>query len=200
MARFIPAVLTISLAVPSICSAQIPLGSDTPVPLILDQTITTRTARVGDVVHLHTAVDATIDGRRVPRGTAVVGAVIRARRAGRLHGAAELAIGDFTILGAHATPVAQSATVITALPPPHGPRDFYARQTAAEGAILTGMAAGYGGAWLASQWSHSEETVARTGILAGAATIALVKILPRGADLQLSPGGPIVVAFTARMP
>lgn len=182
--------LTASLATP-LSAAQ----PDQRVRISLDQTVTTRTAKVGDVVRMHTEEDVTIDGRTVPRGAAVRGTVIRAKRAGRIHGEAALAIGDFRILGAGGVPVAVSDGTITALPRPPAPRSFYAAQTDAEGPILTGLAAGYGAAWLASRWSHSEETVARAGLLAGAATIALVKILPRGEDLQLSPGGAIEIGF-----
>lgn len=170
---------------------------NTSVRVVLDQFVTTRTAKVGDVVRMHTVDGTTVDGRSVLRGTAVTGTVVRAKRAGRIHGQAELAIGGFTILGPGGVPLAVSDVVITALPRQRMPRSFYTGQAAAEGPILTGMAAGYGAAWLASQWSHSEETIVRVGAVAGVTTIALVKILPRGEDLQLSPGGPIEIAFAA---
>ena len=175
----------------------LPQRAGAEVYVSLDRTITTRTARAGDAVGFHIVDDVDIDGRFMPRGTRVTGVVLRAKRAGRFHGAADLAIGDLTIASADGTPLARSGVVITAMPRRHDLAGFYARQTASEGAVLTGMAAGYGGAWLASQWSHSEDTIANVGLLTGVTAIALVKILPRGEDLQLSPGGALAVTFTA---
>ena len=176
-------------------SAQTPGAALVPVRVALDQIVTTRTAHVGDVVGLHTVDDAIVDGRMVPRGSPCTATVIRATRAGRLHGVADLAIGAFVVLGPDGTVLARSDSSITALPRRRAYRNYWDMQTDAERTVLTGMGAGYVGAIVASRFSRSEETVVRAGVLSGLAAIVLMKTLPRGPDLAITPGGAIAVMF-----
>jgi hypothetical protein len=192
--------LVATLADPIAGAAQTLVNRGTEVTIVLDQDVTSRTASTGETVRLHTAADVTIGGRFVPRGAAVRATVIRAKRAGRRRRPGELEIGELTILGPDGGPLAESEAVIRVLAPRRVARDFYAKQAAAEGRILTGMAAGYGGAWLASQWADSEDTVAASGLLAGVAATGLMQVVPRGPDLQISRGAEFSFVFGARFP
>lgn len=80
------------LAVPLLgLAAEIPQGAH--VLLRLENSVSTRTARVGDYVYLRTAAPIAADGRIVvPEGSYVQGEVTRSTRSGRVKGRAELAI------------------------------------------------------------------------------------------------------------
>ena len=72
-------------------AAEIPQG--THVLLRIMNTVSSRTARVGDYVYMRTAVPITAEGRiLVPANSYVQGVVAGTRRSGRVSGRAELAI------------------------------------------------------------------------------------------------------------
>ncbi len=72
-------------------AAEIPPGAH--VLLRMENNISTRTAQEGDYVYLRTASPVSVDGQIVlPVGTYVQGVVLHAKRAGRIHGKAQLAI------------------------------------------------------------------------------------------------------------
>lgn len=162
--------------------------------LVLETTVTTRGARVGDPVPLRVADAFVIDGIGIARGSRAHGVVAATRRPGRIRGRGSLAIEITSVTGpdGRALPV---SGMIAALPP-RGPRRFPAD---VEGAILVGMAAGYGTAAMVSQSSTSAETIGGAGAVAGLATGVVVGVLKRGDDLVLSSGA-IVDVPIARIP
>jgi hypothetical protein len=58
-----------------------------------------------------------------------------------------------------------------------------------------GMSAGYGGAGIASIWSHDEETVAGVGLSVGLATAVATAIMTRNRDVEFSNGATLDVVF-----
>lgn len=180
-------------------SAQTP-GAAPTVRVALDQIVSTRTAHVGDVVALHTVDPAVLNGQLVPRGSLCTARVIRAKRAGRFHGHADLAIGKFAVVGPDGTVLARSDASVTALPRRRAYRGYWDMQADAERTVMTGMGAGYAAALVASRFSRSEDTVVRAGVLSGLAAIILMKTMPRGPDLEITPGGAIAVVLVAGHP
>jgi hypothetical protein len=168
-----------------ILTALPPAAAETPVLLRLETSISTKTAKIGDAVHMRTASAVSVGGQSIPIGSYTRGAITRSQRAGRVHGRAELEIRLDSIVLADGTtlPVTGSSTI----GPPR--REHHAPDPAAPVVpILVGMGAGFGAAMIAANNSHSEETIAGTGLAVGAATAVLVGVLKRGEDLELRPG------------
>ncbi len=79
--------------------ATIEVPGGTHIPLILHNTISTRTARAGDPVYFETLFPVMIDGKVViPAGSYMSGEVTEAKRAGRVKGRAELGIKLTTMI------------------------------------------------------------------------------------------------------
>jgi type IV secretion system protein VirB10 len=75
------------------------VAAGTHIPLKLTQTISTKTARVGDGVYAETTFPITQDDRMViPAGTYVQGRITNVKRAGRVKGLAELQIHFTTLI------------------------------------------------------------------------------------------------------
>lgn len=192
MRRTLCTLLGVALALPA-AAGQIGTGADAQVRLTVEQDISTETARVGDVIRLRTRDSASFMGEVFPAGTPATGIIVRAKRAGRLRGGAELAVGQVAILAPNGTAVA-TADTITSVAPPAGHRPSDPKVKAL---ILLGLVAGYAGAWIASHWSDSEDAVVRAGVGTGVAAVAAVTVLPRGADAKLDRGATITLAFKA---
>jgi hypothetical protein len=159
-------------------------ASASRVLLQLEVTLSTRTAVFGDPVLLRTASDLVVDGVLIPRGSPARGLVTRAVRPGRVRGRAELEVQVESIVA----PDGRSFPVragFMALPPLPRPRAF---RPEPDGRILAGMAAGYATAGLVSKVTHSAETIARSGLVAGVATGILMGVLKRGEDIVLYRG------------
>ena len=72
-------------------SAPTVIPAGTKVPLALKQAISTKTAKQGDPVYAVTNFPVALDGRMlIPAGTYVQGVIDRVKRAGRVHGKAEI--------------------------------------------------------------------------------------------------------------
>jgi len=162
-------------------------AAETPVLLRLETSISTRTAQVGDAVHMRTASKFSVDGESIPIGSYTRGVITRSQRAGRVHGRAELEIRLDSIVLADGTMLPVTGTSIIGAPPPR--RSRYHDPADAAVPVSVGMGAGFGTAIVvAAAGSKSEETIAGTGFAVGAATAVLVGVQKRGEDLELRPG------------
>jgi type IV secretion system protein VirB10 len=171
------------------------------VVLRLENYVSTRTATVGDPVHLRTASPVISGGLSIPTGSYVRGVVTRAKRPGRVRGRGQLEIGIVSITLPDGAVLAVTASPLPMEPPRRtvpNPRTYSAPSPTLP--ILAGMVAGYGTAMLVSRGSNSEDTIARSGVVAGVATGVLVGVLKRGEDLVLRPGLMIDVVFERAVP
>jgi len=191
--KFLCAVTIVTLA-SAVSAAEIPAG--THLLLRMEHSVSTRTAKAGDGVHLRTSTPVSVDGRIVlPVGTWVSGTIQRVERRGRLHGQGRLEIGLKTLLLPTGLAVNISPLVAVA-----AKSDFTTdRYRGGDGHVLlgtgAGLLAGYGSAGIASIWSHDEETVAGIGLGVGVATIVATAILTRNRDLELRAGTTLDVVF-----
>ena len=160
-------------------------AAETSVLLRLETSISTRTAQVGDAVHMRTASKFSVGGEPIPIGSYTRGVITRSQRPGRIHGRGELGIRIDSIVLADGTmlPVTGTSTI----GPPR--REYHPQDPAAAAIpVAVGIGAGYGGALIASTRSNSEDTIVKAGILTAIATGVLVGVLKRGEDLELRPG------------
>ena len=187
-------VLALTAVVSTASAAEIPAG--THLLLRMEHSISSRTAKVGDGVHLRTSTPVSVDGRIVlPVGTWVSGTIQRVERRGRLHGQGRLEIGLETLLLPTGLAVSISPLVAVA-----AKSDFTTSRNRGgdgRGLLITGvgMLAGYGGGGIASVWSHDEETVAGVGLSMGLATAVATAILTRNRDMELNAGATFDVVF-----
>lgn len=172
-----------------------PADTEGRVWLRLEHPVDTRTARAGDPVFLRTAFPVSIDGTSIPEGTAAIGRIVRARRAGRFRGRAALEIGVLSIRAADGTEIA-TGTWTSFEQAPGVPRSALERDFRVRLATGIGLAGGYGVAALASRWSDSAETIARAGLAGAVGVGTLVVLMERGEDVRLPPG--TVVEVTGR--
>jgi hypothetical protein len=164
---------------------------DTSARFVLETTVTTRYAHVGDPVPFRVADSFVIDGVGIVAGSRAEGVIVDASRPGRIHGRGTLAIEIVSVERADGTPLRVSGTIVAL--PPAPPRRLPAD---VEGPILLGMAAGYATAAVVSKSSMSAETIAGAGIAAGLTTGILTGVLRRGEDLMLSRGAVIDVPIS----
>jgi len=175
-------------------AAEIPAG--THLLLRMEHSVSTRTAKAGDGVHMRTSIPVSVDGRIVlPVGTWVSGTIQRVERRGRLHGHGGLEIWLETLLLPTGLMVSISQLVAVA-----AKSDFTTSRNRGgdgRGLLITGvgMLAGYGSGGIASIWSHDEETVAGVGLSVGLATAVATAILKRNRDMELSAGATLDVVF-----
>ena len=158
--------------------------------LRLEHSVSTKTAKVGDIVHLRT----TSPHESIPIGSYAQGVITRTKRAGRVRGRAELEIRvrAITRLDGAVVPVTAGTASIHRTAS-RVPRPVYPNPSRLP--IFLGMGVGYGVAGLAATRSHSAETIAGVGLAAGVAAVVLLHVLARGSDLELSPGTTIDVVF-----
>ena len=176
-------------ALPSIPNPR-PEYRDISARFVLDTTITTKIARVGDPVPLFVAAGFVIDGITIAARSRARGVVIDAVRPGRIRGRGSLAIQIVSVTGPDGTPLRVSGTYFVE------PRPRRMTAPDPQVRILAGMAAGYGTAALASKVSNSADTIANTGLLAGVSAGILVGVLERGEDLMITRGRIIEVILT----
>jgi len=164
-------------------------AAETSVLLRLETSISTRTAQVGDAVHLRTARPVSAGGLSIPSGSYARGVITRSQRAGRVHGRAELEIRLDSIVLADGTMLPVTGT--SEIRPARKIREYH-EVDLPKLPFAVGIAAGYGGALIASTRSNSEETIVNAGALAGVGvgvtTGILMAVLKRGEDLDLRPG------------
>lgn len=191
--------LAVTLAggeVPGGLPAAVAIAPGSRTTLRLDTALTTRTARTGDPVLLRTAGPLTVRGQLIPAGSPARGRVAFAARPGRVRGRAQLAIEIDAVAARDGTWLAVDAWSPVMEPdwrPPVRRLPYEEPRVP----VLAGMAAGYGVAGLVSNWSNSEEAVARSGLVAGISTIVLIETLKRGPELLLRPGTAIDFVFEA---
>ena len=184
------AVLLGAVAQPGV-AAQGGVGEAVRIHLVPEAVVTTRTARVGDVVRFRTAMSASVGGRSIPAGTAATGTVVRSRRAGRIRGRAELEIGSVAILTPEGAPLAVSDDVVSGRPPTsQPPSDAHFRLAA-----LGGTFAGLGAAAIASRTSDSAETITAVGLATVGAVMTLALLWPRGPDAVVDRSTAIDLVF-----
>src|SRR5947209_1270907 len=170
---------------------QITVPAGTEVPLILRSAIDTKNTRIGDGVYCQTAFPVVVDNTIViPAGTYVKGEVVKAQRAGKIKGRAEILFKFNTLIFPSGYTVEIPGTIhhdsgsasssvddegkITADPQKGKDAGTVAKGTgigAAGGGIITGSRTGVlGGAGI--------------GALAGLATV----FATRGQDVRIEPG------------
>jgi hypothetical protein len=177
----------------TVSAAEIPAG--THLLLRMEHSVSSRTAKVGDGVHLRTSTPVSVDGRIVlPVGAWVSGTIQRVERRGRVHGHGRLEIGLETLLLPTGLAVSISPLVAVA-----AKSDFNTNRNRGGGGhglmIGAGLLTGYGGAGIASIWSHDEETAVGIGFSVGIAAAVATAILTRNRDLEVSAGTTFDVMF-----
>jgi hypothetical protein len=170
---------------------QLTVPAGTEIPLILKSAIDTKNTRVGDGVYCQTAFPVVVDNViAIPAGTYVKGEIVRAQRAGRIKGRAEIQFKFNTLIFPNGYTVdipgtihhdagATNASVDEEGKIKADPQKGKDATTVAKGA---GVGAA-GGAIL---------TGSRTGVLSGAgigglAGLATV-LMTRGQDVRIEPG------------
>lgn len=178
-----------SAAQPSLKQITVPAGTE--VPLILKSAIDTKNTRVGDGVYCQTAFPVVVDNiMAIPAGTYVKGEVVKAQRAGKIKGRAEIQFKFTTLIFPNGYTVdvpgtihhdsgSEKASVDDEGKIKADPQKGKDTRTVAEGA---GIGAA-GGAII---------TGTRTGVLSGAgigglAGLATV-LMTRGQDVRIEPG------------
>lgn len=194
---------TFAFAAALVCAAEIPSGSH--VLLRMQNTINTRTAKVGDYVYLRT--DTPISANNmivVPMGSHVQGVVAMVNRAGKVKGRAELAIRLETLT----LPGGQQFKFeprIDSLEGDAGGQQVVNRENTvkqgstvgkdtAQVAILAGSGAMLG-AMIGRVGNTSGLRSAGIGAGAGAAVGLASALLTRGKDVELRQGTTMDVAF-----
>lgn len=179
-------------------AAEIPQGAH--VLLRLENSVNTRTARVGDYVYLRTAVPIANGGQiAVPAGSYVQGVVSEAQRSGRVKGRAQLAIrletltlasGKLYKFSPHLSAVDSGETGQRVVGAENRVEQAPSRgQDAGRIAILAGSGAGIGG--IADRSWKGAGIGAGVGSAVGLATV----LLTRGKEVELRQGSTLDVVF-----
>lgn len=195
-------ILTLALAATAF-AADIPSGSH--VLLRVQNTINSRTAKVGDYIYLQTATPITADGRVVvPQGTNVQGVVAMVNRAGKVKGRAELAIRLETLTFASGQQFKIEPRLASLEGDPGGQQVTGSENTIKQGstvgkdtrqiAILAGSGAALG-AMVGRYGSGSALKGAGIGGGAGAAVGLASALFTRGKDVELRQGSSMDVVF-----
>jgi len=186
--------LILAAAMSTVSAAEIPAG--THLLLRMEHSVNTRTAKVGDGVHLRTITPVSENGRIVlPVGTWVSATIQRVERRGRFDGQGRLEIGLDTLL--LPTGLAVNVFPLVAVAAKSDFNTIRNRGGDGHGPLVTGagLLAGYGSAAIASIWSHDEETAVGIGLSVGVATIVATAILTRNRDIEFSNGATLDVVF-----
>jgi hypothetical protein len=170
---------------------QITIPAGTEVPLLLKSAIDTKNTRVGDGVYCQTSFPVVIDNTIViPAGTYVKGEVVKAERAGRIKGRAQVLFKFNTLIFPNGYTVEIPGTIHHDSGSPNSSVDEEGKITADPqkgkdaGTIAKGTGIGAAGGAIA--------TGSRTGVLGGAG-IGMVAALAtvfatRGQDVRIEPG------------
>jgi hypothetical protein len=194
-------VVAIGLTMPGegrlVAQPAVPLEAGSHALMRLDTAVGTRTAHVGDPVDLRTASPIVAGGLTIPVGSDARGVVSRVNRPGGVPDRGELEIRIVSIVRPDGEALAVVANSLSVAPP--------RRPAALAGVsafpsptlpILAGMVAGYAAAGIAAHWSHSEDTVVRSGVVTGIAAGVLVAVLrnhQRAADRSQSRGEDLIL-------
>jgi hypothetical protein len=187
----------------------ITLPPGTRLPLVLENAISTRTAKPGDTVYFQTTYPIARDNRIViPMGTFARAEIISIKRPGRLKGRAELQmrITSLTFSNGYVVSFAALPSNLDAQAPENldgggkinGASGVAKDVSTVASATMTGLAVGtYGG--IVGAASTSSARAFSTGVLAGGGagllTGVLVVALSRGPDVQFRPGTALQALF-----
>jgi hypothetical protein len=187
-----PASTTASLATKPAAKIEVPSG--THIPLVLHNSISTRSARPGDPVYFETLFPVMIDGKVViPAGSYVSGEVTESKRPGRVKGRAEFMIKLTTLILPNAYMVNLNAT-------PTNAGTGGNETTDSEGKIIGDSEKGHdvgtvakttaAGAGIGSIATRSG-TGAGIGAAAGAAVGLAAVLLTRGPEAEMPRGSTV---------
>ncbi len=170
---------------------QLTVPAGTEVPLILKSAIDTKNTRVGDGVYCQTAFPVVVDNViAIPAGTYVKGEVVKAQRAGKIKGRAEIQFKFTTLIFPNGYTVDVPGTIHHDAGSGNASVDEEGRIKAdsqkGKDATTVAKGAGVGAA------GGAILTGSRTGVLSGAgigglAGLATV-LMTRGQDLRIEPG------------
>lgn len=175
------------------------VARDTDVLIRIKNSVSSRTADQGDAVLAEVMLDLAEDGQvLVPKGTIVVGRVVRAHRAGRLHGSGQLGLSFSELVFSDGRKVPfktsdesadeyrtrQDGTLVA---------DSQALRQVAEGAhgATQGALVGLTGGLVTGRW-RSLQWMGRGGLVGG----MVVGLLHRGGEVTLPAGTAIMLRLS----
>jgi hypothetical protein len=170
---------------------QITVPAGTEVPLVLKSTVDTKNTRVGDGVYCQTSFPVVVDNTIViPAGTYVKGEVVKAERAGKIKGRAQILFKFNTLIFPNGYTVEIPGTIHHDSGSTSSSVDDEGKITADSqkgkdaGTVAKGTGIGAAGGAIA--------TGSRTGVLGGAGIGALAGLATvfatRGQDVRIEPG------------
>jgi hypothetical protein len=180
-------------------AAEIPAG--THLLVRMEHSVSTRTAKVGDGVHLRTSTPVSAGGKIVvPVGSWVSGTIKRVNRSGRLHGRARLEIEMETLVLPTGAAVHIPPLIAVAAAAPSAPRRYRGLEEYPSLPVAAGLLAGFAGGSVAGALSHDEETAAKAGLGLGVAAAVTTGILLRNRDVEFNNGTSLDVVFERAVP
>ncbi len=175
--------------------ATITVPTGTRLPLVLVNTVTTRTARPGDPIYFETLYPVTIDNRVViPAGSFVRGQVTQSKRPGRVKGRGELMVRFDELILSNGYTISLSANVTQAgtgggeKVDPEGKVKGDTEKGRDAGTIATTTLSGASIGSIAGAAAGSVGKGAAIGTGAGAAVGIIGVLLTRGPEVQLPRG------------
>lgn len=177
---------------------RIVLAAGTQLPLVVHNSISTRSAKAGDPVYLETLFPITQDNRIIiPAGSYVHGEVVQAKRAGKVKGRAELLIRlDLLILpngytvSFNAVP-SGAGTGGNEVVDSEGKMKGDSDKTSDVGTVVRSTTAGVGVGAGVGALAGNAGRGAGIGTLAGAATGLMAVLLTRGPEAEIPRGSTI---------
>lgn len=170
---------------------QVALTAGTHLPLVLENAISTRSAKPGDPVYFQTVYPVILNGKiLVPAGSWVNGTVTEAKRAGRVKGRAEIMMHLTTLILPNAYVVSLVASPSNAGTGGHETTDSEGKikgdtdKASDAGTVIDTTMAGAGIGAIAAQSPKGAGIGAGIGAAAGLATV----LLSRGPDAELPRG------------
>ena len=173
----------------------IPLPAGTRLPLVLENAVSTRSTKPGDPVYFETTYPIILNGKiLVPAGSWVNGVVTESKKAGRIHGRAELMMRLTTLILPNAYVVSLVASPSDAGTGGKETTDREGRikgdsdKAGDAGTVITSTMAGAGIGAMAAQSARGAGIGAGIGAAAGLAAVLLSRgpnaELPRGTTLD----------------
>jgi hypothetical protein len=170
---------------------QMTVPAGTEVPLVLKSTVDTKNTRVGDGVYCQTAFPVVVDNTIViPAGTYVKGEVVKAERAGRIKGRAQILFKFNTLIFPNGYMVEIPGTIHHDSGSPNSSVDDEGKITADSqkgkdaGTVAKGTGIGAAGGAIANGSRTGVLGGAGIGMVAGLATV----FATRGQDVRIEPG------------
>jgi type IV secretion system protein VirB10 len=173
-------------------AAQVVVPSGTRLPLVLHNSVTTRSNRPGDPIYLETLFPVLVDSKVViPAGTYVSGEITEAKRPGRVKGRGELMVKLNTLIFPNgyaasftAVPTGAAGTGDNDSVEKEGKLKGDTNKSGDAGTIVRGTATGAGIGAIAARSAKGAGIGAGIGAAVGLATV----LLTRGPELELPRG------------